>query len=216
MDILNEFKKWVVTDPKAQKYWEKVNNGKASYKDATDYSELVGDKFSKLMVEKYGISNDEIVQSLKKAYSESAYYSKNVQSIANQSANVGMKVLEPAIDEDRIKNLLEKMEEYAEEGKDASWMIGKDVVSNISRTAVTDTIQANSRIQSEAGLECYVERTGVGCCAWCSTVLGKYKLGEQPADFWKVHKGCTCIINYKVDKSKVQKIRFISGRKITD
>lgn len=218
-DLLNEFKGWVTSNKEAKAYWQKVNNGTATYADATSYSGLVGRKWSEMLLRDYGIADEEyiaeIVQSLGKAYSETAYYTKNVQQIANNEARIGMKVQEPKIDEDRIQNLITKMLEEQNAGKDASWLVGKDVVENVARTAVTDTIEYNARVQEEAGLETYVERDGSNCCDWCASMTGRYRLGEQPADFWRVHKDCNCLITYKASKRPIQRIRFVSNRKVT-
>ena len=213
-ELLNEFKTWVVSDSKCQVLWSKVNNDRASYKDAENYSARVAKWWSDNLVKHYGDADysevvKDISQSLKKAYSESAYYAKNVQGNINAKAKIGMKALEPHIDDTRITSLLEKLTT-----EDAKWLLDSDVVKNIARSAVTDTIQANARIQSEADLYSYIERdTGAGCCDWCESVAGRYLYGEQPDDFFRVHKDCTCSITYMPSKERWQKITYGSNRK---
>lgn len=212
--LLDDFVNWVTSDDVIQKYWDKVNAGTASYSDAIKYSEKIGAKWSDLMKE-IDLSDDEsfsdIAESLRKSYRESAYYSKNVQQIVNQKAGIGLKVKEPSIDDDRISNLIEKLSENLED----TWLLDKSVVENIARSAVTDTIEYNARFQQNAGLYSYIERDGSNCCDWCRSMTGRYIYGEQPRDFFQVHKDCTCVITYRPSKRPVQKIRYESGRKIT-
>lgn len=211
-DMLKDFKKWVTTDKNAQAMWDKVKNNSQTWSDATNYSELVGKEWAKLF-ERVDLSDideeviNEIRNGLKKAYSESAYYSQFVQNNTNGKAKIGMRSLEPRIDESRIDNLIEKLNE------DSEWLLDKAVVSNIARSAVTDTIEANARIQQNAGLHAYLKRDGSNCCAWCDSMTGTYEFGSEPADFWRVHKDCTCTIEYKPSRTReVAHIRYSTSR----
>lgn len=206
-DLLANFKEWIVNDPQAQALWKKATEKRANYYDATRYAEHIGAKWSRLLsqyTDDYIEHLDDIEKSLLKAYSESAYYTKNVQTALNENAGIGMKALEPHINDNRVVNLIDKLAT-----DNASWLLDSDVISNLSRSAVSDTVQANARIQAKAGLPSYIERdTGAGCCEWCESIAGRYEYGKQPSNFFAVHKDCTCTITFMPTKSKWQKITY--------
>lgn len=199
-ELLAIFKEWVQTDEKAKDLWEKIKVGKATYKDAVKYSESIGAEWSRLLSEydeNYLEHLDDIEKGLRKAYAETAYYSKSVQSNLNKDAGIGMIPRESHIDDERVSNFMEKLA-----SGEASWLIGKDAVENVSRSAVQDTIQTNARIQKKAGLKTYIVRHegAGGCCAWCRSMVGRYIYGEQPKNFFQVHKDCTCWIDFETSK----------------
>lgn len=218
--MAEQFNNWHRSNVKAQSLWRKVEEGKATYKEATEYSSLVGQGWSKVLLDncKGAKSIDDIDEdvqmALKKAYSQSAYYSKNVQKLVNDRAGIGMRALEPAVNQNRIDGILERLAEGATDGKvlndNTDWLLGKDVVENITRSAVSDTIEYNARKQTEAGLVSYIEREPGpgGCCEWCQSMAGRYVYGEQPSDFFLVHKDCNCVITYRPAKRRAEQITF--------
>lgn len=216
IELLDDFKEWVTTNKSAQVLWNKVNKNKATYKDAKQYADKVGEEWSRLLAT-YGEDAeqhlDDISKAMLKAYSESAYYSKTLQQNINKNANISLKAIEPRIDETRIKSLLKKIAE-----QNANWLLGSDVVKNISNAAVADTVEANARFQSDAGLKTtMIRHTGGKCCDWCEMIAQgerEFEFGEQPDDFFAIHKDCTCWIEYKTAKN-VQKITYSGGRKYT-
>ena len=59
---------------------------------------------------------------------------------------------------------------------------------------MNDNISANARLHSDAGLTVKVSRsTGAGCCDWCEDIAGVYNYGDEPDDFYKAHRNCTCV-----------------------
>lgn len=203
-EMLEDFKKWVTTDKKAQALWEKINKGKANWNDAKKYAQSVGAKWSDLLEDTFKDTEDfkeyveDIQKSLKKAYSESAYYVKSVQKITNDDAKIGIKVVEPKIDQERIDNFTQKLIEGS-----ALWLLGRDVIENITESAISDTIGYNARIQSEFGIKAYIERdTGSGCCDWCESLAGRYEYGTEPEGFYQTHKDCTCVFHYTPRKMR--------------
>lgn len=230
--IFSEFDKWLHESDEVAEYWKKISDGVASYIDANKFSEMIGKKWSEILLAHVGpgidvdpeILIDTIEKTLKRAYANSAYYAKKVQELVNQDAGIGMKALEPAIDKYRIQNLIEKLvngESIDDLILDQmnEWLLSPQILENISRSAVTDTIQANARIQSEAGLKTVMIRHigSDGCCEWCRKMADgvAYEYGKQPADFWRIHHNCTCWIEYKPVKGSSKKIRYGGGKKIT-
>lgn len=222
-DLLSEFRTWLGEDEKIQTLWNKTKENRANYRDAENYAKRVGSWWSNRLSQDPVLAEgnvprfvDDIEKSYRQAYSNTAYYAKNVQQLINDKARIGMRVLEPAVDEERLAHLLGKLVTT----EDAGWLFGVEAVENFCRAAVTDTIRANARIQSEAGIYSYIERDpGAGCCDWCDSMAGTYIYGDEPDGFYQVHKGCTCSITYKPAKRPVQHIRYETNggtmRKIT-
>lgn len=231
-EMISEFMKWQSSDEKHNALYRKIREGKATYVDAQDYSKCIAKEWSHLLQKHVGVgadlrgkTNDEVIQaiemSLKRCYQNSSYYSSKVQEILNESVNIKIKAVEGKVDPTRISNLLEKLKA----GEDVSetmlvtlenqWLIEEPVVENISRSAVTDTIEANARLHTDAGLVSYIERKQGpgGCCDWCASVSGRYVYGEQPDDFFKVHKHCNCVITYMPSRGKWQKITYSTNKK---
>lgn len=207
--LIEGLKKWLSESEEVKAYWDKINSGKATYQDALGYGGLVANKVSAMLEDEYegdvDLSPviDEIKADYTKAYKESAYYAKSVQKVINKSNNIGIRAIEPEIDEDRIEHILTKLVD-----EDADWLLGSDVVENIARQAVMDTVKANAKFHEEAGLHAYMSRSGSGCCAWCAEVSGTYEYGDQPDDFFRSHKGCTCIIHYQPRRGKLQNLSW--------
>lgn len=217
-EMLNDFKEWVTTDKKALALWEKIKEGKATWSDAKAYAVRVGAKWSSLFETKFKDTTDfaeyveDIEKSLNKVYSESAYYTKSLQKQVNNKAKIGMNPVEPKMEQERIDNFIDKLIVG-----DALWLFGKDAIGNIAESAVAETIEYNARTQKEFGIKPYIERdTGAGCCEWCESLAGRYVYGEQPKDFFAVHKDCTCVFTYEPIKAPTQRMRYEQGRRIVE
>lgn len=126
---------------------------------------------------------------------------------------VGLAPASVSADAARISNLVQKFSE-AETLDDVRFLLGEDVVQNIMRGAVNDSIKANADNLYRAGFDVVVARTDPGCCEWCASMTGAYPVGSWPDDFWRVHKDCSCSFDYRSRISGVhQKISFSSGKK---
>ena len=226
--MLSEFMKWQKSNEKEYvDLWELINTKKATYKDAQRYSKVVADKWSQLLQKYLGVDADIkgltpkeiekcIENVLRRCYANSSYYSSKVQEVINDSVNINVKAVEGTIDKSRIDNLIEKLRNGEDIANDVlittenMWLIEEGVVENISMSAVTDTIEANAKLHTDAGLTSYIERKqgSGGCCDWCSSVAGRFVYGEQPRDFFKIHKHCNCVINYMPSRQRWQKITY--------
>jgi hypothetical protein len=234
--MLSDFMKWQNSERDANgkyaKLWSKANSGKATYPEAQEYSRLIAGKWSELL-KKYcgidsgvkGMTSDQLATDIKKAleqcYRDSSYYSSKVQAGINQSIGLNIKAVEGKLDKQRILHLIEKLKSGESVTADilitteSVWMVDKPVVENISMAAVTDTIQENARLHTDAGLYSYIERKqgAGGCCEWCASVSGRYIYGEQPYDFFKIHKHCNCQITYMPSRKRWQNITFTTDSK---
>ena len=230
--MLGEFTKWQESSREHSELWKLVNDGKADYRSALKYSKFVAGKWSELLKKYFGptanignITSDEIAEyienAIRQCYKNSSYYASRVQEVINDAVNINIKAIEGKIDSDRVAHLIEKLRsgedvtKYLLITEQTEWLIDQAVIENISLSAVTDTIQANAKLHTDAGLISYIERKQGpgGCCDWCSSVSGRFVYGEQPHDFFKIHKHCNCTITYMPSRQRWKKITYNTNSK---
>lgn len=72
-----------------------------------------------------------------------------------------------------------------------------------TESVVNDTIETNARFMQKAGLKETVTRNGgAKCCEWCEKLEGTWEYGKQPADFFRQHENCTCVITFRSEKGR--------------
>lgn len=218
-ELKEKFDEWHKTNKDIAFLWKMNTDSKADYLYADMYAKGIAQKWAELLQEAYGAdvaielnSNIEqiaveVARAYGVAYKQSAYYAKNVQENMNEVAQIGLKAIEPKLDQKRLSNLIDKMNDATT--RMAEHLLQKNTVETITRTAVSDTIEANARFHKKAGLHTYMERTQTKhCCKWCQSKLGRYEFGEQPSDFFAIHANCSCQINYSPSKYKLTNIRY--------
>lgn len=227
--INSDFNKNYSSNREIKSLLEKVANNRADYNDATRYAEIVGRMWSDALSKHitidnlpdgklyFNIANKTIKPALESDYMNVAEFTKDVQNWLNESAQIGLKSVVPPINGDRVKHLIDKIASQDELFGDFDWLIGDGVLENFSRSVVTDFVEANASIQKDAGLKSWIERRegAGGCCKWCQTMVGRYNYGEQPDDFFLVHKDCTCVIEFHPAKRRAERITYSGRRKIT-
>lgn len=207
----------------AQRILELIRAGKATYAAITPYSELIGKLMSgalretitdELVIEGFldaAVANGVVAPAINRAYDVSASAAYDVQKIINQSAGISFNPVRAQIDTSRVQNLVGKLS--GTEFIKVKWLLNEDVIGNISRSAVTDSIRQNAKFHKNAGMHAYLARySKIGCCEWCDSVSGKFEYGEQPDGFWRIHKHCNCIIEYKPSHySQADIISYVTG-----
>ena len=126
-------------------------------------------------------------------------------STVSASSKIGIKAIEPALNQDRIDGIINRIsnEEHFDEVK---WILGEPVV-NFTQSIVDDSIKANAEFQYKAGLTPKIIRTVAGnCCEWCRALAGKYSYPDVPKDVYRRHQRCRCTVNYHPGDGKVQNV----------
>jgi len=195
-----------------------IEQESANYQTVAEYSKVLGDSVSKSILNNIadGIPDDELGmfanECLAPIYRQSQdtmlNACKNVQKLYNKQAGIELNPIDVKRDESRIQHIVDRFDE-AEKYDDVKFLTNANVARSITRGAVQDSIKANSRFQSESGLNVKISRSdGSGCCAWCSSVVGTYyDFDSLPDGFWGIHRGCKCVIDYRVGNTK-NKISF--------
>lgn len=203
--ILNDIKNDPQISGAVRELNKKIANGTAKYSDATALSKQLGTVTSKYLKANAGEVTDELLGEYADAVLAPVYRSmqktsiaasKEVQRIFNKNAGIGLNPANVANDESRLTHIVDRFKE-AETLNEVSFLMDEGVAENIARSAVNDSMRTNAKAMDKVGFETYVIREGSGCCNWCAEVTGTYPINDAPKDFWRVHKGCTCTIEYK-------------------
>lgn len=215
--VLNEIKSSPVLLKEFSSLIKKSKEGRIRYKDAIKFSEKLGTEASKLIKQIIGDGSTLKLDEFADKFIAPVYTSlqnttlgvaKNVQQTLNKQNGLNFNPANIKADTSRVQHIVARYRE-AESFDTVSFLLGDDVLQNITRSAVDDTLRGNADLQEKAGFEVTLTRTDYGCCDWCASMTGTYKKGEEPADFWRVHKNCSCEFDYKSSLSgRTSKISF--------
>lgn len=183
----------------------KNKKGTIRYKDALSFSEKLGTEASKIIARLIEDGSTLELEAFAEQFIAPVYtslqnttiaVSKNVQQTLNEQNGLALNVADVKSDKSRIRHIVARYRE-AESFDTVSFLLGEDVIQNITRSAVDDNLKGNADLQSNAGFDVTITRSdGSGCCDWCASKVGTYKRGEEPKDFWAVHKNCSCSFEY--------------------
>lgn len=71
-------------------------------------------------------------------------------------------------------------------------------VSNMCHAFYDQYVEANVKFRSRAGMKTLIIRRQLGkCCKWCADLAGIYTPENAPADIYKRHDNCKCMVTYK-------------------
>ena len=70
--------------------------------------------------------------------------------------------------------------------------------SNLCHAFYDQYVEANVRIRSKLGMKELIIRRQLGkCCNWCADLAGIYSPENAPADIYRRHDNCKCMVTYK-------------------
>lgn len=188
---------------------------KATYKTANEFAIGIGDILSKalgtsLSADKlpdgkmyYNIAQRLLTDVLGRNHELVSGYARDVQKNLNDEAKIGLKVQVPELNLDRIAGIVNRFSSE-ENFEDVSWLLGEPIV-NFTQSIIDDTIRKNAEFHAKTGLVPTISRHSTRrCCKWCDSLVGNYIYGEEPANFYRRHQHCTCVIDYHPKNGKVQ------------
>lgn len=71
-------------------------------------------------------------------------------------------------------------------------------VSNLCHAFYDQYVEANVKFRSKAGMKTVIIRRQLGkCCEWCANLAGIYTPEKAPADIYRRHDNCKCMVTYK-------------------
>ena len=217
--LIREFKSFEQNDAVFKRYLNNVKSGRNVWLNANRAVERAGEKVSMMLRSiadscPYDILRELTAEEYRFLFNYSANIGAMAQEITNQAADIYMNVRFPKIDDSRIDGLLEILMNDNDSNilLSTSQVFNDGVGSNIAQDGVNELINFNSWIQEQAGFGTFMRRmTDGSCCKWCTSMADGqwHKRGEEPADFWRFHKDCTCWIDYKVDK-RIDVVSFLN------
>lgn len=195
--------------------YARVRDGTATYKEANAFAieagELLGEVFKANVKASdlpngrmyYNIASRVMNETLGLDYKMISQYTKDVQTALNKTANIGLGVFVPELNQSRVDGIVDRLSE-AENFDEIKWILGEPLV-NFSQSIVDDSIKGNAELHKEVGLSPIITRTVVNkCCKWCQALAGTYEYGDEPRDFYKRHENCRCTILYDPKTGKKQ------------
>lgn len=224
--IRRDFFKQYKSNERVKNIVDTIVNGSSSYDTITKYTKEVGTMLSKSFEKVlkpsnlpdgklyYNIAESTVIPMLKEVHSMVNKEVEVVQSQIFQNLGLNIQPQLPKFNEDRATNLIDRLTEYQTEDEDIDvsnneWLLDDDSMVNFFRSEQNDAMELNSEFAEDAGLTSYITRSsGAGCCDWCDSMSGTYIYGDQPDDFFLMHKNCTCEINVRFSRTRWTRITF--------
>ena len=205
--VQNSFRDNLNKSKKAAGLQAALHEGAAAYPEAYDYASEVGEALAAAYKEHissdvlpdgkmyYNIAETVLQPTLADNYKLSADYAGGVQEALNKKAGLGLKNVRPALDQDRIDGIINRVSSE-EHYDDVAWIL-QEPVKTMARSAVDATVKSNVDFHAKSGLSPKIVRRMVGgCCAWCANLAGEYSYPSVPKDVYRRHENCRCTVEY--------------------
>lgn len=207
--ILDEMAGGMESSRKAQRIAEKISQGKGTYEDALDYAQESGRVMNRSLRSHlpevltdgrlFRADADQVVRKpMETSGRQVAEVAAEIQQRLNEEAGIGIRAIEPEINEDQITGIITDIcnADSYDAGKDRLFT----QIENFLEGTVDDCVQENADFHYQAGLSPRIVRQAVGkCCEWCSKLAGTYDyedVKDKGNDVFRRHKNCHCIVNY--------------------
>ena len=205
-EIAATFNKRIKGDRKLKTIANRVRDG-TSYEVANEYSVRVGEIMSESILEhteNLAYMSKEVAEEVippvmtagHELVSEAAAI---IQTNMNAADGVGLGVLTPDLDTNRIAGIVEKVASY-DRFSEAEWVL-KEPMINYSQAIVDQAIRKNAESSAKVGIKSYVRRTSEnGACKWCEALEGVYEYPDVPRDVYRRHAFCRCRLTFERGK----------------
>ncbi|HEM5071000.1 TPA: hypothetical protein U1212_001637 [Streptococcus suis] len=197
--------------------FEELKEKRASYVTVNDFALEVGDILAEALSSSvrgdrlpdgkmyYNIAQRLLTDTLGRNFELVSGYAGQVQEDLNRSANIGLQVQVPEINQDRIDGIVNRLSSEDDFDK-VAWML-KEPIVNFTQSIVDDSIKANAEFHYDSGLSPQIIRKEGGkCCDWCREVVGIYQYPKVPKDAYRRHQRCRCTVDYDPKNGKIQDI----------
>lgn len=231
-DIGGSFSRKLRSDRRLKALGRKIRDG-TDYTLANDYAVRAGELLSSAIDENtktLSYMSEEVAREVLTPLLTSDHEliteaTKKIQSNMNEAAGIGLEVLTPDLDTNRIEGLIYKVSSY-QTFDEARWVLGEPVI-NYSMAIVDQAIRKNFERTSKAGLAAKIVRETEASesvtrfrkikgrsykytyevpCDWCQSLAGTYDyddVSDRGNDVFRRHEGCRCKITYVQGKRAV-------------
>lgn len=220
-------------DEKIEEISKLIDTGKGTYKDAADYAvrtgQILGETFSEHLSGNtlpdgkmyYNIAQRTVAPMLKNNHVLVSKKCEAVQRALNEVERLGLKAIVPELNEEYIKEIVDKASDFDEVEKMLDYLIQTAV--SFSQSVVDDSVRQNAKFQSESGLQARVYRyfrpgltnqkthheRKYWQCPYCKERecpegVPYEEVEGTGAWIWQRHPGCNCVIEYKPSRGRKQ------------
>lgn len=207
-NIERDFNTAIGRNNKLRSIREMIDNGTATYRQANEYAVEVGEILSRTFEAHitsetlpdgkmyYNIADRILNPTLSNNHIIVAGVAASIQDILNQSVGLGLRGIEPPINQYRIDSLINRIS-VEELFDDVAWILQEPII-NFTQSVVDDTIKENVEFQGESGLRPKIIRSAHGNppCDWCRSLQGVYSYPDVPGDVYRRHDRCRCTVEY--------------------
>lgn len=200
---------------KISEIYKKIRSGSGTFRDAQEFARETGkalsDAYSSVIHGEdlpngkmyYNIAQKVLQPTLSENFALATKVAGMVQESLNEQAGIGMKAVQPDLNQNRIDGILNRVSSE-DNFDDVKWILGAPV-ETFTQSAIDDEIRVNAEFQNKAGMRPKIVRTMVGnCCRWCKALAGTYYYPDVPKDVFRRHNNCNCIVEYFPGDGKVQ------------
>lgn len=215
--IKKDFERQISSNSKISDLIGKLDKGTATYLDANEYSIEIGRTLANVLGKNissdvlpngkmyYNIATRIINDTLSRNHDIIADYAAKTQKALNTKAKIGLKVVKPALNQDRIDGIVNRASSE-DRFDNVKWILDEPIV-NFSQSIVDDSIRENADIHYQKGLTPRIIRKESGkCCKWCRSIAGIYAYPDVPKDVYRRHQNCRCTVDYYPGDGKVQNV----------
>lgn len=215
--VLNEkiqasFKNYCMRDRRITQISKRIRDGTASFSDAHDYAEHLGENLSKALVNNltaenlpngklyYNIATRTVTPGLEENYNLVNDIAEQIQKSIDTKTQIGLGSVRAEFPMERIQGLIDKMtaDNIALEAA-VKWLM--EPIVNNSEAFADDFIKANAEFRTEVGLRTKIIRIAdPKCCQWCAALEGEYDYDSAPDDIYRRHEFCRCTVTYISEK----------------
>ena len=200
--LLAELEKAADADKQLSALLEKIQSGEASFADSAAYwqkfSALIGSVLSQNAAAPGSGLNEEVSYlMLKNGHMRAFEIMSMVQKALDEKQNLHIEPQKPKFPDERARHAAHSLEDTTV-SEEVIRRRAENAIANIANTFHDDYVQENAKFRNNAGLKTYITRTTTGkCCAWCTQIAGRYEYGRHPADVFRRHDHCDCIVTYE-------------------
>ncbi|WP_262315227.1 hypothetical protein [Lacticaseibacillus parakribbianus] len=215
--INSQFDEQAKASKKLQAAARALKSGKATYQTANTFAIEAGEILAKVLQRNlkgaslpdqklyFNIAQRILNETLSKNFDLVSGYTADVQKLLNEQAGIGLEVQKAMLNQDRIDGIVNRVSSEPDIDK-VKWILDDPVV-NFTQSIVDDSIDANCKFQSAAGLHPIITRRLVGkACKWCSDLAGVYDYFDLPDDIYRRHERCRCTVDYNPGSGKRQNV----------
>ena len=207
------FDGYVMRDRQLSQISNRIRDGTASLKDAHAYAERLGEDLSRALVNNltvdtlpngtlyYNIAQRTIIPGLENNYKLVNDAAELIQKTMDKKSKIGLGVVRADFPLERINGLIDKItQDNVPVDMVIRWL--QEPIINNSEAFADDFVRSNAKFRSEVGLKATITRIAdPKCCDWCAALEGKYKYGEEPADIYRRHEFCRCVVTFQSEKT---------------